>query len=101
MQFSSILPVDTTLSGVTTPGQSETGSDSNAGVLRISQSSNITRTSPSDCLVSYPGNTLGMSYSLCRDAVGIFYSPTRLSKTMKKKRKKGKEERKEEKEKKK
>ena len=43
-----------TLSGASTPGQSGPGSDGNEGVLCISQSSSITGTSPSDCLVSYP-----------------------------------------------
>ena len=43
----------------TTLGQSGPGSDGNEGVLRIPQSSNIIRTSPSDCLVSYPGHSLG------------------------------------------
>ena len=47
-----------TLSGATTPGQSGTGSDGNGGVLRIPQSSSITGTLPSDCLVSYPGHSL-------------------------------------------
>ena len=46
----------------TTPGQSELGSDGNEGVLRIPQSSSITEASPSDCLVSYPGHSLGESY---------------------------------------
>ena len=40
-------------SGATTPGQSGLGSDGNKGELRIPQSSSITGTSPSDCLVSY------------------------------------------------
>ena len=57
-QFSSIWPIDSTLSGTTTPNQSGPGSDDNEGVLRIPQSSNITETSPSDCLVSYPGHLL-------------------------------------------
>ena len=47
------------LSGATTPGQSIPGSDGNEGVLRIPQSSSIAGTSPSDCLVSYPGHSLG------------------------------------------
>ena len=47
------------LSGATTPGQSGPGSDGNEGVLRIPQSSSIAGTSPSDCLVSYPGHSLG------------------------------------------
>ena len=46
------------LSGATTPGQSGSGSDGNEGVLRITQSSSTVGTSPSDCLVSYPGHSL-------------------------------------------
>ena len=41
------------------PGQSGPGSNGNEGVLRIPQSSSITGTLPSDCLVSYPGHLLG------------------------------------------
>ena len=44
------------------PGQSGPGSNGNEGVLRIPQSPSITGTSPSDCLVSYPGHSLGSSY---------------------------------------
>ena len=49
--------MDQTLSGATTPDQSGPGSDGNGGLLRIPQSSSITGTSPSDCLVSYPGRS--------------------------------------------
>ena len=63
MQFSSIWPIDRTLSGATTPGQSGPGSDSNEGVLCIPESSSITGTSLSDCLVLYSGHSLGESYS--------------------------------------
>ena len=52
-QFSSIWLIDRTLSDATTLGQSELGSDSNEEVLHITQSSSITGTSPSDCLLSY------------------------------------------------
>ena len=38
--------------GATFPGQSGPWSNGNEGVLRIPQSSSITGTSPSDCLVS-------------------------------------------------
>ena len=41
MQFSSIYPIDRTLSGVTTSGQSGPGADGNEGVFRIPQSSRI------------------------------------------------------------
>ena len=47
------------LSGATTPSQSGPGSNGNEGVLHIPQTSSITGTSPSDCLVSYPGHSLG------------------------------------------
>ena len=60
--FSSVWPIDMTWSGSNTPGQSEPGSDGNEKVLHIPQSSSITGTSPSDCLVSYQGHLLWMSY---------------------------------------
>ena len=46
--------MDRTLSGANIPCQSGPESDSNERVLHIPQSSNHTRTSPSDCLMSYP-----------------------------------------------
>ena len=49
-------------SASTTLGPSVPGSDSNEEVLHISQSSSITGTSASDCLVSYPGHLLERSY---------------------------------------
>ena len=60
--FSSIWPIDRTLSGATTLGQSGPGSDGNEGVLHIPQSSNITGASPSDFLVSYRGHSSGEFY---------------------------------------
>ena len=57
-QFSSIWPIDRTLSGAITLGLSRPGSDGNEVVLRIPQSSSITGTSASDCLVSYPRHSL-------------------------------------------
>ena len=62
MWSSSIWPTDRTLSGATTPGQSELGSNGNEGVLCIPPNSSITGVSRSDCLVSYPGHSLGESY---------------------------------------
>ena len=62
MQFSSILPVERSQSGATTPGQSGPGRDNNKLVLLIPQSSCITGVSPSDCLVSYPGHWLEKFY---------------------------------------
>ena len=63
MKFNTIWSIDRTLSSATTLGQSVPGSDGNEGVLHIPQSSGITGTSPSDCLVSYPGHSLRESYS--------------------------------------
>ena len=53
MLNSSIQPLDRTVSGAITPDQSVPGSDGNEEVLCIPQSSRITGTSPSDCLMSY------------------------------------------------
>ena len=65
------------LSGATTPDQSGPGNNGNEGVLCIPQSSSITGTSPSDCLVSYPGHLLRWGVLLlCREVVGVFYSPS-------------------------
>ena len=45
------------------------------GYSTFPQGSSIAGTSPSDCLVSYPGQSLGGILPLCRGAVGVFYSP--------------------------
>ena len=80
-QFSSIWLIDWTLSGATTPGPSGPGNDVNEGVLRIPQSSSISGTSPSDCLVSYPGPSFGVcGVLLCREAAVVLYSPSPLGK---------------------
>ena len=62
-KFNSIWPIGRTLSGATIPGQSGPGSDGNEEVLRIPQSPSITGTSPSDCLVSYWGDSFLSVYS--------------------------------------
>ena len=69
-------------SGATTLKQSGPGSDDNEWVLHIPQSSCITGTSPSDCLVSYLGYSLEGVLLFCRKAVGVFYSPSRLGKIL-------------------
>ena len=61
-QFSSIWPIDRTLSRATTLALNGPRSNGNKGVLCITQSSSITGASPSDCLVSYPEHLLGKSY---------------------------------------
>ena len=55
MSNSSIWPIDRTIPGAATPGQSGLGSDGKEGVLRILQNSSITGALPSNCLMSYPG----------------------------------------------
>ena len=73
MQFSFIEPIDRALLGATISGQS--GPNGNEGVLCIPQSPSITGTVLSDCLVSYPTPS--------REAVVVFYSPSRLGKERK------------------
>ena len=58
MSNSSIWPIDRTLSGATTPGQSGPGSNGNEGVLHIPKISSITGASSSDGLMSYLGHSL-------------------------------------------
>ena len=60
--FISLLPIDKTLLGATTPGQSWPGSDGKKGLSHIPQSSSITRAFPLDCLVSYTRHSLGKAY---------------------------------------
>ena len=62
-QFSSIWLIDRTLSGATTPGQCEPGSDGNKGVLRIPQISSNTGTLPSDCILSYQDTSWGGGFT--------------------------------------
>ena len=73
-QFSSIWSIDRTLSGATTLGQSWAVGDSYEGVFRFPQSSIITGTSP---CVSHQNTRWGL-LPICRCAVGVFYSPSRL-----------------------
>ena len=56
-QFSFILPIDWTLSGASTPGQSGPWNNGNKGVLYI------TVAIPLYCLVSYPWHLLGKTHS--------------------------------------
>ena len=58
---SSIWTINRTLSGATTAGQRVAGSDGNEGIFCFLQISSITENSSSDCFVSYPGNSLGVS----------------------------------------
>ena len=73
----SIWPIDKT--GATTPNQSGSGSNGNEGVQHIPQIFNA-GPSPSEGLMSYLGYSLAVGEVLpfCRNAVGVFYSPSRL-----------------------
>ena len=75
MSNSSTWPIDRTLSWATMPDQSESGSDGNEGVLHILQSSSITRTSPSNCLMPYPGHLLSLTLL---QGYNVFHSPNQL-----------------------
>ena len=77
MPNNSIWPPDKTLSGATTPGQSGPGSNGNEEVLYIPQSSTDENLSLRWFDVIYRTH-LGEVLPLCRDAVGVFYSPSWL-----------------------
>ena len=83
MSNSYILPIDRTLSGATTLGQSEPGSDGNEEVLHIPQSSSITGASLSDCLVLHPGHSLGEFYSSAEIQSVYFTAPADWARWMK------------------
>ena len=70
-QFSSIWPIDRILLEATTPVQSRPMINGNEGVLRIPQSSSISGSSPSNCLVSNLGHSLRSVLPLCREAVPV------------------------------
>ena len=74
--FSSIWPIDWTLSVATTPGQGWPVSIGNKGIICIPQSSSITEASPSDCLMSYPGHSLGEFYPSAVMQSGYSTAPT-------------------------
>ena len=67
------------LSDATTLSQRGPGSDGNERLLCIPQSSSITEVLPSDCFVSYQDICWGGGVlALCKDAVSVFYSLSRL-----------------------
>ena len=62
MSNNSIRIIDRTLPCANTPAQSVTRSDRKEGLIYNARSWSITETSPSDCLILYPGYSLGKSY---------------------------------------
>ena len=61
MSNNSIFPIDRTLSGAATPSLSGSGINGNEGVFNNPKSFKP-GASPSDCLTSYLGHSLGGSY---------------------------------------
>ena len=76
--------VHLTLPDATTSGKSRPGTDGNEWVLRIPQSSSITRASLSDSLVSYQDTrcVCVAVLPLCREADGIYCNPSRLDRPL-------------------
>ena len=72
--------MDRTLTSGTTPCQSGPGRNDNEEGLCIPQNSSITGTSPSDCLMPYPGYSLWGVLPLWINAVGVFYDNSWSSK---------------------
>ena len=77
-EFSFIWPIDRTLSGATTPVLSGPGSDVSEGVLHVSQSFSFTGISPSDFFSVISRTLVRGVLPLCREAVDVFYSTSRL-----------------------
>ena len=69
-QFSSIWPIERTLTGAATPGQSGARNDGNEGLLRIPHSSSINGSSPSDILASYQDIRWWKSYPSAEKPTG-------------------------------
>ena len=74
---SSIWPIDRTIPGATTPGQSGSGNNGNEEVLFIPQISKA-EASSSDGLMSYSYTHGGGILPHYRDVVSVFYSPSWL-----------------------
>ena len=74
MSKSSILTINRSLLGATTPGQRGIRSGGNKGVLRITHSSSITGISPD----YFKSSLFGGDLLLCIGAVGVFNIPNRL-----------------------
>ena len=77
MSNNSIWPIDRTLPGATNLSQSGPESNCNEGVVHIPQSSK-TGASPSDCLMSYPGQLLKGAGAYSSAEMQLVYSTTVL-----------------------
>ena len=78
MSNSSIWPIDRTLSGATTPGQNAPKSDCNEGYSAFLKAPALLK--PHHQIFCVISRTLVGSrvLPLCRDTVGVFYTPSRL-----------------------
>ena len=74
MSNSSIWPIDRPLSSAIISGWNGPESNDNEGVLHILQSCNITDASPSDCLMSYPGHSLGGGFYSSAEMQLVYYT---------------------------
>ena len=63
-----------TLSGATTSDHSGPGSCGNKRVLSIPQSSSITASSSSDCLLSYPEHSLGEGSHASAEKQSVYFT---------------------------
>ena len=75
-----------TLSSATTPGQSEPARDGNKWVVSIPLSSIITGNSPSDCLVSLSGHSMGEGFSPLQRCSRCILHPQLTGQTFKEKK---------------
>ena len=66
------------LSGATTPGQSGSGSNGSEGVFRIPTAHGLEPHHQMQCSVLSKTLVGEDVLPLCRDAVGVFYTPNRL-----------------------
>ena len=62
------------LSGATTLSQSGPGSSANEGLPCILQSSSITRASPSDCFMSYPGHSFEEGLTPSAEMQSVYFT---------------------------
>ena len=72
--FSSTWPMNRTLSDATTLGQNGPRSNGNEEVHCIPKNSSIIGTSPSNCLVSYPGHLLGVGYYPSAEVQSVYFT---------------------------
>ena len=73
------IPIYRALSGATSPATIvDLGAIAMKGYSAFPKAPALAGTSPPDCLVSYPGHSFEGVLLLSREAVGVFYSPSRL-----------------------